>query len=77
MFSNTRDFFTIVETYFNLRNEITVQMENQLCSMETCNICTNNKYGTIKDNGQLIDLRILRKSNAKINENKKSLNMIS
>ena len=46
-------------------------MENQLCSIETCNICTNNKYGTIIDNGHLIDLRLLRKFNANINGNKK------
>ena len=40
--SNTLAFFTIVEKGFNLRNEITVQMENELWSMETCHVCKNN-----------------------------------
>ena len=40
--------------------------------MEACDVCTNNKCETIKDNGPLIDLRLLRKFNANINENKKS-----
>ena len=69
--SNTRVFFTMVETYFNLRNEITVQIDNELCSMKTCDVCKNNKYGTIKENSPLIDLRLVRKYNVKINENKK------
>ena len=42
--SNTRAFFIIVEKYFNLRNEITVQMENELCSMKTGVSRKNNKY---------------------------------
>ena len=45
-------------------NEITVQMGNKLCSMETCDVCKNNKYGYIEGNGSLIDLRLVRKSNA-------------
>ena len=47
-------------------------MENQICSMEICDVCTNNKYGTIKDNNPLIVLRLVRKSNVKIDENQKS-----
>ena len=52
-------------------------MEINVCSMETCDVCTNNKYEAIKDNGSLIDLRLLRKFNTNINENKKRLNIIS
>ena len=39
--------------------------------METYDVSKSNKYGTIKENGYLVDLRLVRKSNAKINETKK------
>ena len=52
---------------FNLRNKITIQIDNELCSMETCYVCRNDKYETIK-NGPLIGLRLVRKCNAKTNE---------
>ena len=54
-------------------NEITVQTGNKRCSMETCDVCKNNKYGYIEGNGPLIDLRLVRKSNAQINEKQKTL----
>ena len=46
-------------------------MDNELCSMKTCDVCQNNKFATNLENGPLIDLRLLRKSNAKINEKQK------
>ena len=33
---------------FNLRDKITIQIDNELCSMETCYVCRNDKYETIK-----------------------------
>ena len=69
MEKNTRVFFTIVDKYFFLINEITVQMKHLLCNTDSCNLCINNKYATYEDNGQLIDLRNSKKSNAKINDN--------
>ena len=46
-------------------------MGNELCSMETSDACKNNKYETIEESGPSIDLRLVRKSNAKINKNPK------
>ena len=36
--------------------------------MVTCDMCKHNKYGTIKENSPLVDLRLVKKSNTKINE---------
>ena len=58
--SNTRTFFTITENNFNLTNESTIQMDNQLCTFETYDVCNNNKFATVEQNGPLIDLRKLR-----------------
>ena len=69
--SNTRAFFTIAKNNFNLKNKITVQMDNQLCSIETCDVCNNDKFATVEQNGPLTDLRKLKKSNTKINDNQK------
>ena len=65
--SNTRDFFTIVEKGFNLSIEIIVQMGNDFCSMEKCDVYKNNKYGNMECKDPLIDIRLVKKSNAKIN----------
>ena len=46
--SNTRAFFIIVENDFNSTNETTVQMDIQLCSFETCDVCNNNKFATME-----------------------------
>ena len=35
-------------------------MDNELYSMETCDVCKSNKYGAIKQNGLLIHLRVVR-----------------
>ena len=73
MEKNTRVFFTIVEKYLFLNDEITVQKKkNWLCDSETCQLCINNKYATNEENGPLIDLRKIKKSYAKINENNTS-----
>ena len=58
---NTRVFFKIIEKYFFLINEITVQKKNLLCNTESCNLCINNKYATNEDNGPLIYLRNSKK----------------
>ena len=44
-------------------------MEQHICLKETCDVCKENKYGS-KRNYPLIDLRKLKRSNAKINEKK-------
>ena len=36
--------------------------------MEICDACKHNKYGTIKGNGPLVYLRLVKKINTKINE---------
>ena len=36
--------------------------------METCDACKHNKYGTIKGNSPLVDLRLVKQINTKINE---------
>ena len=66
---NTRAFFTIVETYFFLTNEITVQKKILICNTDSCNLCINNKFALNEDNDPLIDLQNSRKCNAKINDN--------
>ena len=43
-------------------------MNNELCSMKTWYMCQNNEFATYLENGLLIDLGLVRKSNAKINE---------
>ena len=73
---NTRAFFTIVEKYFFLTNEITIQKKNLLCNIDTCDLCINNKFATNGDNGKLIDSRSSRKCNAKINDNNITGNII-
>ena len=35
-------------------------MNNERCSMETCDMCNHNKYGTIKESGPLVDLRLVK-----------------
>ena len=68
---NTRAFFTIVKKSLKLDNEITVQLEDKVCSIETCDICFNNKYATIEDSGSLINFRSIKKSHATIDGEKK------
>ena len=75
--SNTRAFFTIVEKLFKLDNEITVQLEDQVCSIEICDVCSNNKYATIEDNDHFIDFRSIKNSHAKINEKKDKYHLIN
>ena len=65
---NTRAFFTIVEKYFYLITEITVQKKNILCNTDSCDLCIDKKYATNEGNGPLIDLQSSKK-NAKINDN--------
>ena len=43
-------------------------MEEYLCLKETCDICKENKCDNKEKNDHLIDLRKLKRSNAKINE---------
>ena len=46
-------------------------MDNQLCSIETYDVCNDDKFATVEQNGPLTDLRKLKKSNTKINDNQK------
>ena len=69
---NTRALFTIIEWDFNLTHEITFQKKNQLCTIDKCDLCINDKFATNEDNGPVIDLRNLKNCNAKINEKNKT-----
>ena len=46
-------------------------MDSFLCKLDQCEICKENKYSTNEKHGPLIDLRTLKRSSAKINENQK------
>ena len=72
---NTRAFSTIVKKYFKLRNETTVQIGNDLCSIETWDVCKHNKHGNMEGNGPLIYLRLVKKSNANINQKQKRVSL--
>ena len=50
---NTRAFFTIIERDIFLTHDITVQKKNQLCNIDTCDLCFNKKFATNEDNGPL------------------------
>ena len=69
---NKRVLFTIIEWNFNLTHEITVQKKNQLCTIDKCDLCINDKFATNEDNGPVIDIRNLKNCNAKINEKNKT-----
>ena len=43
-------------------------MEQHLCLKKIHDVCKENKYSSKEKNGPLIDLRELKRSNAKINE---------
>ena len=58
----------IVEKDFNLEYETTHHMEQHLCLKKIHDVCKENKYSSKEKNGPLIDLRELKRSNAKINE---------
>lgn len=59
-----------------LDNEIIVQLEDKVCSIETCNVCSNNEYTIVEDNDRLIDLRLIKKSHQIINEKQKRFTWI-
>ena len=42
--------------------------KNKLCVVDECDVCMRNKFATDEENGPLIDLRNLIKSNAKMND---------
>ena len=66
-----------LEKLFKLDNEITVQLKDQVCSIEICDVCSNNKYTTIEVNDPFIDFRSIKKSHAKINEKKDKYHLIN
>ena len=47
--ANTRALFTIIEKDFHVINLITVQLKDQIYIIKQCDVCSNNKYGTIND----------------------------
>ena len=58
---NTRSFFTIVEINYhvvNVRTEIT--LPDQFCNLETCSVCSNNKYGMVANNCPFTDTRNIK-----------------
>ena len=69
--SNTRLFFTIVKKYYNVEHEYTHQMDSFLCKLDQYEVYKENKYSTIEKHGPMIDLRTLKRSSAKINENQR------
>ena len=44
-------------------------MNSQRCFFGTCDVCNNIEFAIVEQNGLLIDLRKLRKSNSKMNNN--------
>ena len=46
-------------------------MDSFLCKLDKCEVCKENKYSTIEKHGHLVDLRTLKGSSTKINENQK------
>ena len=69
--SNTILFVTIVEKDYNVEHEYTHQMDTYLCNLHQCEVCKENKYSTNEKHGSLIDLRKIKRSSTKINENQK------
>ena len=60
---NTRSFFTIVETSYNVVNKrIGIILPDQFCNLETCSVFSNNKYGMVANNCPLIDTRNIKSS---------------
>ena len=45
-YSNTRAFFHIVETSYEVRNKVIVQLKDQLCNSNKYNVCKKNIYGS-------------------------------
>ena len=55
---NTRSFFTIVEINYHVVNKRTeIILPDQFCNLETCSVCSNNKYGMVGNNCPLLDTR--------------------
>ena len=54
---------------------MTVQLQEQVCSIETYDICSKNKYTTIGDNSHLIDFRLIKKSHQKLMKTKRKINI--
>ena len=67
-FLQIQELFYNCRKNFNLEHGITVQIDNELCSMNTCDVCQNNKFSADLENDPLIDLKLVRKLNTKINE---------
>ena len=58
---NTQSFFTIVENSYHVVNErIEIILPDQFCNLETCLVCSNNKYGMVSNNCPLIDTRNMK-----------------
>ena len=48
---NTRSFSTIVENNYHVVNERTeLILPGQFCNLESCSVCSNNKYGMVGNN---------------------------
>ena len=75
-FLQIRELFYNCRKNFNLEHGITVQMDNELCSMNTCDVCQNYKFSADLENGPLIDLKVVRKLKTKINEKKIIISII-
>ena len=63
--------FSIVEKDYNVEHGYTHQMDSFLCKLDQCEVCKENQFSTIEKHGALIDLRTLKRSSAKTNENQK------
>ena len=46
-------------------------MDTYLCNLDQCEVCKENTYNANEKHGPLIDLREIKRSSTKINENKK------
>ena len=60
---------------FQLKKKNHRSNENDICSMEICDVSKNNNYGNVEGNGTFINLRLVKKVNTKINENQKRITL--
>ena len=65
----------LLKWIINVLNEIILQLEDQVCIVEKCDVYSNNKYETINDKFLWINLRLLINKKNKIkNDSKVKLN---
>ena len=74
--SNTISFFSIIEKEYHVEHEYTHHMDSFLCKLDQYEVCKEKIYSNNEKYCPLIDLRKIKRSSAKINENQKIVNFI-